>query len=187
MERIRLEIVGDKVKVTSPYNQEFINKARNLRGKWNNNAWWFDDTVIDYLRDTLVEIFGTSGEESYETCTLLIKDFNMCQYKGPVELFNVTIAKAYGRDTGAKLGEGIVFIKGKYHSGGSMKNWTTNVCDSTFEIVDFPVPSLNLPEVQKAIEEGWCIVKRIEKRSKDDIEAEIRQLEQRIAILKNEL
>jgi SNF2 family DNA or RNA helicase len=63
-EPIKLEIVGDKVKVTSPYSEKFIIRARNLRGLWRKNAWWFDDSIIDYVREILMECFGTTGEVS---------------------------------------------------------------------------------------------------------------------------
>lgn len=159
---IKLEIVDDKVKVTSPFNAEFVAKCRNFRGKFNKaeGAWYFDDSIIDYVRDAMIEIYGTTGEQPYENCTLLIKNWTGYGNREAVTLFGRTIARAFGRDSGAKLGEDIIFISGSYDSGGSVKNWRSEVDDGTFEIQNFPLPKTETQEVQEAIQEGWCIIKR---------------------------
>ncbi len=188
MQSISLEIVDDKVKVVSPYNEGFVNKCRNLRGTFKNGAWWFDDTIIDYVRDAMIQYFGTTGEVPFDTCSLLISDFTDSSARGPVTLFGRTIARAFGRDSRAKLGDDIIFISGKYKSGGSVKNWYTEVENATFEIQNFPVPSIELPDVKKAIEEGWCKVKYTnQKRKREEIEAEISACKVRLSELEKEL
>lgn len=190
MQQIKLEIIekDGQVKVTSPYNQKFVNKARNLRGKWKEDAWWFDDSIIDYVRDLMMDCFNTTGETPYENVDLLIKNFNNCVGCGPVTLFGRTIAKAFGRDSGAKLGDDIIFISGQYRSGGSVKNWNTDITDGNFIIKNFPLPSTELPSVKKAIEEGWCEIKySAKKRSREEIMSEIDTLKAHIATLENEL
>lgn len=91
MQEINLEIVEKDglVKVTSPYNQKFVNKARNLRGQWKENAWWFDDSIIDYVRDLMIECFGTTGEEPYENVDLVISNFSESKFGGAVELLRL--------------------------------------------------------------------------------------------------
>jgi len=186
---IKLELIDDKIKVTSPYNEKFVNRARNLRGQWKNGAWWFDDSIIDYVREVMMECFATTGEIPFETCTLLIKDYTASDgSRGPCVLFGRTIARALGRDSGARLGDDIIFISGKYSSGGSVKNWCTNIENATFEIHKFPVPSIELPAVKMAIEEGWCEVKYAKKkRPVEEIQAEIEALKLRITELEKEL
>ncbi len=168
-QQIKLEIVGDKVKVTSPYNANFVAKCRNFRGTFKKaeGAWYFDDSILDYVREAMIEFYGTTGEEDYATCILLITGFNSTEMHGAVTLFGRTIAKAWGRDSGARLGDDIVFISGSYDSGGSVKNWCTSINNATFEIHNFPLPGTELPEVQKAINEGWCTIKQ--KPSKTEI------------------
>jgi hypothetical protein len=188
MQAIRLEIKGDKVYVISPYHDFFVKKAKDLRGKWKDGAWVFDDTLLDYVREVMMKCYGTTGEVSYENCTLLISNYSEREFCGPVVLFSRMIAKAFGRDSNARLGQGIVFISGDYHAGGSVKNWTTEVENATFEIRDFPIPSLELPDVKKAIEEGWCTVKYpTKRRPKEEVEEEIEKLRKRIAELEAEL
>jgi hypothetical protein len=179
-QQIKLEIVEDKVKVVTPYHADFVQKCRRLRGKWNDGAWWFDDSVLEYVREAMLEHFNTTGEVPYDEVSLLVKDYTASVRRGPVTLFGRTIAKAFGDD--------IVVVKGDVNSSGSVKNWTTMVSEATFEIQHFPRPGIELPEVQKAIEEGWVEVKENKKkRPKEEIEAEINALEERISELKAEL
>jgi len=173
MQEINLEIIEkeDQIKVTSPYNQKFVNKARNLRGKWKDGAWWFDDSIVDYVRDLMKGCFGTTGEEPYDNVDLVISNFTDSYSRGAVELFGRTIAKAWGRDSGAKLGDGIILISGRIKSGGSVKNWYTEVDGADFIIKDFPKPATELSEVKKAIDEGWCEVKEQKKKVDCDQES----------------
>lgn len=175
MQAIQLEIIEKDglVKVTSPYNRKFVNKARDFRGQWKNEAWYFDDSIIDYVRELMIECFGTTGEEPYESVDLLIKDFTEYGDRGPVELFGRTIARAWGRDSGAKLGDGIVLIKGDVASSGSVKNWRTRVADADIIIQDFPKPATELPEVQEAIKAGWCEIKEQKKPAKTEMPKEV--------------
>lgn len=185
---IQLTIVDDKVKVITPYNADFVQKCRNLRGTFKAGAWWFDDSIIDYVREAMLQFFGTTGETPYQQCTLLISNYSDSCYLAPCVLFGRTIAKAFGRDSGARLGDDVIFIDGDYKSGGSVKNWRTEIVDATFEIRNFPVPSLDLPEVKKAIEEGWCEVKYPKKkRAAEEIQAEIDKLKCMIQQLEKEL
>lgn len=186
-QQIQLTIVDDKVKVITPYNEGFVNKCRNLRGTFKAGAWWFDDSIVDYVREAMVQFFGTTGETAFETCTLLIKDFSDTESRGPVVLFGRTIARAFGRDSGARLANDIIFISGNYDSGGSVKNWSTRIEDATFEIHKFPIPSIELPEVRKAIDEGWCEVKYSKKkRDPELILKEIEELKSRMSELEKE-
>lgn len=186
--KINLTIVDDKVKVESPYNEKFVNRARNLRGSWRGGAWWFDDSIIDYVRELMMECFGTTGETPYDECELLVSNFSDFSGCSPVVLFGRTIARAYGRDSGARLGDDIVLISGNYNSGGSVKNWRTEIRDATFIIKNFPVPSLELPSVKTAIKEGWCEVKYPKKKRKlEDIQADIEKYKSILDELEKEL
>ncbi len=185
--KIKLEKIDSKIKVTSPYNREFVQRARNLKGKWEDGAWWFDDSILDYVREALTDIYGTSGEAPYEKCSLIITNYSEKRFREPVVLFGRTIARAYGRDSGANLGDDIIFISGTYRSGGSVKNWQTVIDNATFEIKDFPLRMCEREEIKEAIQEGWCEIKQREKRNKQEIENEIKELMTRVDALKKEL
>lgn len=174
--------------VKTPYNKNFVDKARNLRGSWKKEAWVFDDSIEDYVKDALIECYGTTGEEVVEYCSLVITNYSGYERGRPLELFGRTIARAYGRDSGAKLGDNIIWISGKYRSSGSVKNWSTDVENATFEIQHFPLPRTKFEDVQDAISEGWCSVKMPKKKRKpEDIQADIDKYKAILEELKNEL
>jgi hypothetical protein len=186
--QIQLQIINDKIKVTSPYHPELVSRARRLRGEWKHGAWWFDDSILDYVRELMLKCYGVTGEISYDVCTLLVKDFTVSELQGPVFLFGRTIAKAYSRDSRCDLGDDIFLIDGNVSSGGSMKNWRTCVTSATFEIKNVPVPRAQMHDVQRAIQEGWCEIKySTKKRSLDVVLEEISLFETRLQELKKEL
>jgi hypothetical protein len=190
MEQISFKKQDGKIIVTTYYNRKFASKARNLRGQWDSvkKAWVFDESVEEYVKQALIDIFGVTGEIQYETCSLLIKDFTAWETRGEVELFGRTVARAFGRDSGAKLGDDIIWVSGSYHSGGSVKNWTTEVENGTFEIQNFPLERTKFDDVRKAVEEGWCEIKvNKKKRSREEIESEIAALKSKLSELEEEL
>lgn len=167
-----------KIRVKTPYDRSFVEKARNLRGSFDKQTseWVFDDSIEEYVRQALMDVYGTTGEERVETVSLVITDFEESKYTGPVELFGRTIARAFGRDSGAKLGDGIIWISGEYTSGGSVKNWRTYV-DGSFEIQNFPKPRLQKEDVQEAIADGWCKVKEVQTKEMNIYQDLIKNIE----------
>ncbi len=189
-QEIKLEINDDQIIVYTPYHAEFVAKARNFRGKWDKprGAWIFDDTIIEHVREAMIQFFGTTGEVPYDNCTLVIENYDASCLTGPVVLFGRIIARAFGRDSGAKLGDDIVLISGSVDSSGSVKNWSTTVNKATLHIKNFPLPGTELPEVKQAIEEGWVkVIRNTKKRPETEIREEITALLARIDELKKEL
>jgi len=186
---IRLIVEGDKVKVVTPYHPEFVHRARKLRGDWDGKAWVFDETMLDYVKDLMIKCYGVTGEVPYETCILVVTNYNDSNYGGACELFGRTIAKAWGRDSGAKLGDDIFLINGSIGSGGSVKNWKTVVTDATLEIHDFPLPRTEFEDVKKALQEGWVTIKmpKPKARSIQQIEADLAEAVAKVDALREEL
>jgi hypothetical protein len=190
MKTVNLTVNNGQVKVQTPYNAEFVTKAKNLGGKWDtlSKSWIFNESVLDYVKEILLQIYGVTGETTYQTCTLIVKNYSAEIMNNAVELFGRTIARASGRDTGVSLGDGLVWINGKKESGGSTKYWKTIVENATFEIQNFPFERTKFEDVQKAIAEGWCEIKVTEsKRSKEEIKSEIAELKEKLAKLEEEL
>ncbi len=190
MKTVNLTVNNGQVKVQTPYNAEFVTKAKNLGGKWDSlsKSWIFNENVLNYVKEILIQIYGVTGETTYQTCTLVVKNYSAEVVTGAVDLFGRTIARASGRDTGVSLGEGIVWINGKKQSGGSTKYWKTIVENALFEIQDFPVERTKFEDVQKAITEGWVEIKVTEsKKTREEIESEIAELKEKLAKLEDEL
>ena len=135
------------------YNQYLVEDCKNLGGKWDSDqkAWIFNDLVEDKVDDlddlwnsepVVVEI-GTTDE----TVTSL---------RGPVSFCGYTIARAYGRDSGAVLGDDVALIDGRIDSGGSMKNWTSRVREnSRFRL---RIPQGVLDKYIEKEKEKWPII-----------------------------
>lgn len=55
-------------------------------------------------------------------------------------MFDKTIAIAYSKNSGAKLGDDVALIKGSIYSGGSVKNWNTEIDrDTVINLYNVPV------------------------------------------------
>jgi hypothetical protein len=85
------------------------------------------------------EVYGQDDQPT-ETVSIRVK---LTRYRledhGPVVMFGRVIARAWGRDTGAKVGEGVCFEIDGPDSGGSVKNWQTEVpTGAVFVMHDVP-------------------------------------------------
>lgn len=75
-----------------------------------------------------MDVYGYTDEEQGETITAKVtftKDvYEECD---SVVILGKTVARAYGRDTGAKPGEDVLLQEGTLTSGGSRANWRSIV------------------------------------------------------------
>ena len=139
---IKITKSGETLSVHSPYNTDFVAKARKIAGKWDGDhrAWTFDVRNEAKVRALLTEVYGTDGAAVADVVSVRIKlvDGADCA-AGPITIAGRVIARAFGRDSGAKLGEGVVVEAGGFSSGGSMKNWrTTSRAGTVILLHDFP-------------------------------------------------
>ena len=107
----------------TPYNYLASDKCKKLGGKWDseNNVWVFSSLVESEVEE-IDELFNfdSIGVEITAKKDLYVG-------KGPVDFLGYTVARAFGRDSGAKLGDQVSCISGKFYSCGSVKNWATEV------------------------------------------------------------
>ena len=133
---------GEKIKLVSPYHPDLPGQAKAMGGKFNGEkkCWYFDARDEARVRQLAIELFGTDGENNAETVTLRITfPQGYREHTDGVYVAGRCVARAWGRKTGAKLGEGVVLLKGNIDSGGSMRNWYTYIHPgSVFEIRDVP-------------------------------------------------
>ena len=118
-------------RVFSPYNAEFVSLIKGIGGRhWNSEekCWEVPETEIQTVRQHMMDVFGETDlptEGDRFTLRLTFTD-DVCEKRQSVCLFGKEIARAWGRDSGAKIGDDAVYIEGKMPtSGGSMKNWCT--------------------------------------------------------------
>lgn len=145
----------NQIKVESAYNPSLPNPAKKLGGKWNpaEKVWVFDlrdeNRVAELYRNIYGEFPADGVTAPAETVTIRVTvddgSWGWEETRGGLFLFGRQVAYASGRDSGARLGGGVVVISGKgFGSGGSVKNWRT-ICEpnTVFEIRDIPKAALN--------------------------------------------
>lgn len=148
---IKIETVNGTARIFTPYNAEFVKKIKNVGGrKWDSsqNCWTVPETEIDTVRDYMMEVFGESDlpdEDGKITIKVTFND-DASKLTAPVTLYGKEIARAWGRDSGAKIGDDVTLISGRITSGGSQKNWRTVIdAGSVFKIRDVPKKALKIP------------------------------------------
>jgi hypothetical protein len=119
---------------TKLYNKIMVEECRNLGGKWDKEqgAWIFSGIVSEE-----VEILDERYNSSLIAVELTAVD-DIGQHNEAVSFLGYTLATAYGRDSGAKLADGVALIRGQVGSGGSMKNWRTVVESGTVLRMELP-------------------------------------------------
>jgi hypothetical protein len=105
------------------YNSILVDKCRNLGGKWDHDAkaWVFSDLMSSEVED--LDALFNSDEVAIE----ITAKTDLSAWHDSVTFAGYSIAKASGRDSGAVLCEGVSKVSGTVTSGGSVKNWSTEV------------------------------------------------------------
>lgn len=170
---IKITRTADTLSVTSHYNTDFVAAARKLGGKWNgtSKSWQFDARDERRVRDLCITVYGTDGQPTKTVTVRLTALGNIEEYGAAVVVCGRDVARARGRDSGATIGDGVVFLKGSPKSGGSMKNWKTIIPDgAVFEVRDVPERMI---ESISDVDYTWQVV---ESENPDDLETELARL-----------
>lgn len=180
---VSLKTEGKSILVFAPYHPNFPSRAKRLNGKWSpsNKAWSFDARDEDRVKELCRSIYGTDGSptDAEDLVTVRITATNRLGVTcGSIYFAGRCLCYATGRDSGAKLGQGVILISGKVFSGGSMKNWQTCAAEGTvFELRDVPRAAVNAENPNGWVK--WEIVG--EEDPKDSLRAEREKLLTRIA------
>jgi len=182
---IKIETNETNISVTSDYNTDFVDAARNLGGKWSSPAWVFDIRDEAAVRAACLKSYGTDGVKTDQVdVRITIKD-SIAVEKKAITIFGKVVARAFGRDSGAKTGDGIVIEEGKFGSGGSAKNWdTTAQAGTTFIMRDI---SKSLVEANTDKNIGIEILSATAEIDKDALQAERDRLMTRLAEIDEQL
>lgn len=182
--KVETKILNGNLLVSSPFNSGFVANAKRLAGRFSAGVWSFDERNAAAVRKALCEAYGTDGEAPADTVSVRITWDEACsEYCAPIEFAGRTVARAFGRDSGAKPGEGVVIEAGGFTSGGSVKNWKTVVKAGTVVLMhDVPRASAEAfdesgdsPRVEIVKPEGTAAVDR------EALLAERERLEARLA------
>jgi hypothetical protein len=133
------------------YNSDLVDKCKSLGGKYDRegNVWIFSGLVED-----IVEELDAYWNDELVAVEIKAKNL-VAEWTAPVTFIGYTIARAYGRDSGATLGDNVSLIEGGISSGGSVKNWTTRCKEGS--IFRLEVPKAVLLDQKETEEENWDI------------------------------
>lgn len=137
-----------KIAIHTPYSPEFARKARLLGARWSpdTRAWIADARATESVRAAMVAVWGADDRPAELVTVHVVLTKEVSERLGPVTLFGRIIASASGRDSGARVGDGVAFTRLAPRSGGSVKNWDTVVPNGS-HITIYDVP-------RRAVEEG---------------------------------
>ena len=136
---------GKELEIYTPYSAEFVSQIKSRVGgaRWNSEkrCWTTSIEALDTVREILNTVYGFSDIDSvgksYTVRIEVLRDFE--SERAPVSLFNREVARAFGRDSGAKIAENVLFVNGKPTSGGSKQYWNTTIPEgSVFDILHIP-------------------------------------------------
>lgn len=136
---MKIEVKNGVANVYTPYNPDFVKKIKGIGGaKWNGSekCWSIPETAVDVAREIMVDVYGYSDVKENETISLKVT-FNesVSECREDVVLFGKILAHAYGRDSGARVGDDVAYISGGATSGGSAKNWDSIVKEGSVAIL----------------------------------------------------
>lgn len=181
---MKIEIVDEKAYIDTPYNKYFVSKIKTIGGaRWDNarREWKIPAACVDQARAIMREVFGECDlpDDTRRVTVMLTFDECVSRVCSSVSIFGKTIARAYGRDSGATVGEDAVFIKGKPTSGGSRANWETQVKPGSVVVLR------NVPEtiLNEELPDGvtYGIMPDEEKPNREELLAEKERLLARLA------
>ena len=151
------------------YNYDLVDECKNLGGKWDSEekCWIFSDIVEDKVEELdelynskLIPIEIIANSYDYDN-----EPDNISEHTSHVYFLGYPIAKAYGRDSGAVLGDNVSCIQGKIWSGGSMKNWRTYIEAGAVFRLKVPEKLLDIYLHDDGTVGEW-LVKKLEKKNK---------------------
>lgn len=139
---IEIKVENEKAYVYTPFNKNFAKKMRAMNGNWNGSAWVVNSMFVSAVREIMRNVYGYDDTDTdIQTVTLRIVFLeNQSAYHDGIRMFGKTIATAYSKNSGAKLGDDVALIKGSIYSGGSVKNWNTEIDrDTVINLYNVPV------------------------------------------------
>lgn len=153
MSKVNVVVNGDCAELYTPYSKQFVSEIKGIGGaKWNRDSscWSIPSDALDIAKGIMLKVYGDNGDEKQPTLTVRV-DVESSQYSEFCDAYTLlgkTVARARGRDSGATIGEDVIFEKGKPTSGGSAKNWYTKVPEGS--VIRLSNVSMSLWEEFKA-------------------------------------
>jgi hypothetical protein len=142
MNTVNVRENGDYIYVSCPINENFRVNIKNIGGRWDpvKKEWYVRREFREELRGLLISCYGEDGYGQSSDYVDVKITFPEMYVAGETLLFGGrVIARAFGRDSGARVGDGCAILAGGLSSGGSRKNFGVVVKAGTvLKVVKFP-------------------------------------------------
>ena len=147
---LKITVADGIANVYTPYNAEFVAAIKKLGGaKWSREGgcWKIPENRIPEVREIMQRIYGETDQKSDKKVKVRLTFLkSVHEYCGDVTILGKCMAHARGRDSGARAGNDVSYISGGPESGGSAKNWTSEVREGSVAILyDVPEALLSSP------------------------------------------
>ena len=112
------------VKVSSSYNKHFVQRARELKGKWVAQCWEFQEEYEELVRAALLDIYGEAGVVVPTVKVEIDLDvYNEGEFGKCIYLDKMLLVSRKWRDYKVTMEDNVIVVKGGFpESGGSAKN-----------------------------------------------------------------
>jgi len=154
-----------KIIVSSSYNADLIPLAHAAGGKWNRDhaVWEYDIRAEQQVAEAYRTAYGYWDDVVDTVVLRCTSDAEATIRTDSLKLGGRPIARASGRNSGARLCDGVIILNGGFSSGGSVKNWQT-VCKAgtSFRLLDVPKPMAE----KLVADPDWCSEIEIEPTEK---------------------
>ena len=130
----------DKIEVSTPYIESLPLKFRNMGGKWDSikKVWVFKKEDKERVEAFLSKFFGFDINSKRVAAIVTARE-RVSAERACVSFKGFVLAQAWGRDSGARVGEGVALVSGDIDSSGSVKNWYSAIeKGAVFSIENFP-------------------------------------------------
>lgn len=136
---MKIEVKNGVANVYAPYNPDFVKKIKGIGGaKWNSSekCWSIPGTAVEVVREIMTDVYGYSDVKENETISLKVTFNSYASSEcSDVVLFGKILAHASSRDSGARVGDDVAYIRGGATSGGSRNNWDSIVKEGSVAIL----------------------------------------------------
>lgn len=139
----------------TPYNPDFVQRVKGIGGAcWTGEFWRVPEKAADAVREIMRDVYGYDDTMENHTVDLRLTFLEeVAECKAGVICFAKVLAHAFGRNSGARVGDDVAFIKGGADSGGSAKDWCSIVKEGSIA---------ELYKVNRNVYDAWKPDPRIE-------------------------
>lgn len=185
---LKIDVIDGKAMIFSPYSREFVKKLKGIGdARWNPNkeCWVVPEEDVSRVRRMMVEAYGendlTTNAERFDVRVTALEYISA--ERAPVVLFGRPIARAFGRDSGARACDGVVLEKGEFISGGSRNRWDSAILEGTvFKVHGITQAALDLEKDNRKIAVEKIAEAEIDKAA---LIEELARLEERVKEIKD--